>query len=53
MIGYQLTFLGTFDHFGLGFYASRVKHRMTGNWGMRFSLYFLFFELVLIVDMGE
>lgn len=52
MIGYQLLFVGTLDHFGLGFYASRVRNKLDGHTGMKFSLYFAFFELMLIVDLG-
>lgn len=48
----SINLFGSWDHIGLGFYATRVRHRLTDHWGMKFSLYFFFFELQLILDMG-
>jgi hypothetical protein len=48
----QFGFFGTLDHFGLGLYCTRVRNRANGHLGMKFSLYLLFFECYLVIDMG-
>ena len=46
-------FNGSLDQFGLGFHVARVRHALTNSWGMKFSLFVVFFELTLVVDMGH
>jgi hypothetical protein len=53
LLGIGVGFNGSLNQFGLGFYCVRVRSRLTGGVGMKFSIYLAWFEFTCIISMGK